>query len=57
VRRLGVLIEVDLNGGERNPLAVGRDGGLTDALELHHVFESEGVPGLGVSEKREGKQE
>ena len=53
MRRLGVGVEVDVDRAERHPLAVGRNDGFADALELHHVFEGEGMLGLGLSEERE----
>ena len=57
MRRLGVGVEADIDGAEGNPLAVGRNRRLADALELHHVFKSEGMFGLGYGEAREAKQE
>ena len=57
MRRLGVSVEADVNGGKRYPLAIRRDGGLADALELHHVFKGEGMLGLGLGEERESEQE
>ena len=47
VRRLRVGFEIDIDHAEDHPLAVGRNFRLADALELHHVFEGEGMLGLG----------
>ena len=46
MRLARVLVEVDVHRAEADPLAVGRDDGLADALELHHVFEGEGTLAL-----------
>jgi hypothetical protein len=54
VRGLRVGIEVDVDHAEDDPLAVGRDDGLADALQLHHVFEGEGMLGLGEGGEGEG---
>ena len=44
----GLLIrgQVDIDGAEQHPLAVGRGHRLANALERHHVFKSEGMLGL-----------
>src|SRR5271157_2921149 len=47
-----VLLEVDVHRGEPDPLAIGRDDGLADAFELHHVFECEGALALREAAKR-----
>src|SRR5579863_1099337 len=41
VWRLGVSSEFHIHDAEDDPFAVGRDFGLADALELHHVFKGE----------------
>ena len=57
MRRLGVLFEIDIDGAEGDPLAVGRDDRLADALQLHHVFERERALGLGEATERTADQE
>ena len=42
--------EVDVDGAEQHPLAVGRGHGFAHTLERHHVFEGEWMLGLGKSE-------
>src|ERR1700733_4956695 len=54
--RFRVSFEIDVDNAEDHPLAVGRNYRLTDALELHHVFESEGSFGLRECGKGEGYQ-
>ena len=46
VRRLGVGRQIHVDHAEDHPLAVRRNLRLADALELHHVFEGEGMLGL-----------
>jgi hypothetical protein len=53
MRRLGVGFETYINHAEDHPLAIGRDFRLAYALELHHVFEGEGMLGLGEGGKSE----
>jgi hypothetical protein len=53
VRRLRVGSEIDIDHAEDHPLAVGRNLRLAHALELHHVFEGEGMLGLRKSGKCE----
>jgi hypothetical protein len=57
VRRLGVGLEIHIDHAEDHPLAVRRNFRLSHALQLHHVFESEGVFGLGECGEREEKNE
>jgi hypothetical protein len=56
VRRLGVGFEIDIDHAADYPLAVGRNLRLADALQLHHVFESERMLGLGDGGKCEWDQ-
>ena len=55
VRRLRVGSEIDVGHAEDYPLPVGRDLRVADALQLHHVFEREGMLGLGESRNGECK--
>ena len=55
MRRLGVGFEIHVDHAEDHPLAVGRNLGLAHALQLHHVFEGERMPGLGEGGKCERK--
>ena len=57
VRSLRVRCQIHVDRAEEHPLAVGRRHGLADALQLHHVFEREGVLGLGEGGEREKKDE
>ena len=57
VWRFGVRLKTHIDGTECHPPAIRGDRRLADTLELHHVFESEGMFGLGVSDEREGKKE
>jgi len=57
VRRLCIRGQIHVDHAEEHPLAVGRGHRLADALQLHHVFESKGVLGLGEGGKREKKDE
>ena len=57
VRRLGVALEIYIHGAEGHPLAIRGDRRLADTLQLHHIFEGEGIFGLGVNDEREGKRE
>ena len=43
MRRAGVGVEAHVDRAEGDPFASGRDNRLTDAFELHHVFEAEGA--------------
>jgi hypothetical protein len=47
VRGFGVGFEIYVDHAKDYPLTVGRDFGRAHALELHHVFEGEGMLGLG----------
>ncbi len=47
LRCFGVLVEIDGGDGVGQPLAVGRDGGIAEALHLHHVLEGHGMPNRG----------
>ncbi len=51
VRRLCICFEIHIDHAEDHPLAIGRDFGFAQALELHHVFEGEGMLGLGQGRK------
>src|SRR5580692_2930789 len=54
---LGVGLEIYINHAENHPLPVGRNFGLAHALQFHHVFECEGMFGLGKGGKSEGKKQ
>jgi hypothetical protein len=51
VRRLGIRREVHVDRTEDDPFAIGRGHRLLDALQRHHVFEGEGMLGLGKNRK------
>src|SRR5947209_8113587 len=53
MRLTRVLFEVDVDGAEGDPFAVGRGHRFVDALELHHVVKGEGTL-AGVSIRRRG---
>jgi hypothetical protein len=54
MRRLRVGREIDIHHAEDYPLSIGRDLRVSDALQPHHVFESEGMLRLGEGGKSEG---
>src|ERR1041385_9564629 len=43
MRSLCVRRQVHIHGGKQDPLAIGRGHRLLHPLELHHVFEGEGM--------------
>src|SRR5438270_4880374 len=43
MRRLRIRLQINIHRRKQHPLSVGRHLGLLDALERHHVFESEGM--------------
>ena len=57
VRRLLVRGQVHIHRAEQHPLAIRRWHRLANALQLHHVFESEGMPGLRKGGKRKKQNE
>ena len=57
VRGLLVRREIHIDRGEQNPLAIRRRHRLADALQLHHVFESEWMLDLGEGGKSQRKNE
>ncbi len=57
VRGLLVRRQIHIDRREQHPLAVGRRHRLANALQLHHVFESEGMLGLRKCRKGEEKNE
>ena len=57
MRRLRVGFEIDVDHAEDHPLTVGRHLRISDALQLHHVVEREGMLGLSQSGEGEGKNE
>ena len=56
MRRLGVGFKIDVDHAEDHPLAVGRNLRIAHALQLHHVFEGEGMLGLGDGEKTRSEE-
>jgi hypothetical protein len=57
VWRLRVRREINVDDTEDHPLAVRRNLRVSDALELHHVVEGEGVLGLSESGKSKCEHE
>ena len=57
MRRLGISFQVDINRTEQYPFAVGRDDGLPDPLEPHHIFEGERVFTLGQSRNNQERDD
>ena len=55
MRRLRIGFQIDVDHAEDHPLAVGRNLRIADALQLHHVFEGEGMLSLSESGKSKRK--
>jgi hypothetical protein len=53
--RLRIGRQIDIGHAEDHPLAVGRNLRIADALQLHHVVESERMLSLGKSGNCERK--
>jgi hypothetical protein len=49
MRRLRVCFQIDINSREEYPFAIWRDRRFLHTLQLHHVFEGEGMFSLSGS--------